>query len=78
MQTLELVEDSLGTSEGSLLRFLSQAVSPAGRRKVRAWLVSPLFRCAAGRAQRNCMIMERLGAWKLHGFLGDSACPSKQ
>lgn len=44
LQTLELVEGSLGTPEGSLLRFLDQAVTPAGHRKVRAWLCSPLYR----------------------------------
>jgi hypothetical protein len=44
VRTLELLEGSLGGPQGSLLAFLDRAVSPAGRRKLRAWVSRPLFR----------------------------------
>ena len=53
----------MGTTEGSLLRFLDQAASPAGRRTVRAWLVNPLYRrgCCSSMPSYSSMHVVRLG-----------------
>lgn len=45
LHSLELVEGSLGGVKGSLLAFLSSAAATAaGRRRIRTWLCSPLYR----------------------------------
>jgi hypothetical protein len=45
LQTLVVLEGSLGGREGSLLEFLDRVAMPASRRKLRQWLCSPLYRC---------------------------------
>jgi DNA mismatch repair protein MSH6 len=45
ISSLELVEGSLGGSNGSLLSYLAAgAASAAGRRRIREWILSPLYR----------------------------------
>ncbi|PRW57902.1 DNA mismatch repair Msh6 isoform X2 [Chlorella sorokiniana] len=44
LRSLELLSNSEGRVEGSLLHFLDRAATPAGRRKVRQFIANPLFR----------------------------------
>jgi DNA mismatch repair ATPase MutS len=53
--TLELFESSLGGGAGSLLHVLDFTSTLAGRRKLRHWIASPLYR-VADIEERQCMV----------------------
>ncbi|KAI8462894.1 MAG: muts domain V-domain-containing protein [Monoraphidium minutum] len=46
LENLELLENSAGGTAGTLLALLDHCTTPFGRRRLRQWLVRPLFRAA--------------------------------
>lgn len=48
LRSLELLGNSEGGAAGSLLHLLDRAATRAGRRRLRQWVASPLYRCGRG------------------------------
>jgi len=46
LEGLEVLENALGGTQGSLLGLLDHCVTPFGRRRLRRWLTRPLYRIA--------------------------------
>jgi DNA mismatch repair ATPase MutS len=44
LEGLEILENALGGTQGSLLGLLDHCCTPFGRRRLRRWLTRPLFR----------------------------------
>eukprot|EP00775_Hariotina_reticulata_P005636 gene5636-5875_t len=44
LEGLEILENALGTTQGSLLGLLDHCCTPFGRRRLRRWLTRPLYR----------------------------------
>jgi DNA mismatch repair ATPase MutS len=46
LEGLEVLENALGGTQGSLLGLLDHCTTPFGRRRLRRWLTRPLYRIA--------------------------------
>lgn len=44
LEGLEILENALGGTQGSLLGLLDHCTTPFGRRRLRRWLTRPLYR----------------------------------
>jgi DNA mismatch repair protein MSH6 len=44
LEGLEILENALGGTQGSLLGLLDHCCTPFGRRRLRRWLMRPLYR----------------------------------
>jgi DNA mismatch repair ATPase MutS len=44
LEGLEILENALGGTQGSLLGLLDHCCTPFGRRRLRRWLTRPLYR----------------------------------
>lgn len=44
LEGLEVLENALGGTQGSLLGLLDHCATPFGRRRLRRWLTRPLYR----------------------------------
>lgn len=46
LEGLEVLENAMGGTQGSLLGLLDHCTTPFGRRRLRRWLTRPLYRIA--------------------------------
>jgi DNA mismatch repair ATPase MutS len=70
LEGLEVLENALGGTQGSLLGLLDHCTTPFGRRRLRRWLTRPLFRISdITRRQDAVEVRAWLAGW-LAGWMG--------
>jgi len=67
LANLEIVKNQDGTLKGTLLEFVDRTVTPFGKRKLRTWIMSPLFNIAAITERQNAVAF-----WMEHPDKADS------